>query len=468
MPTQRRTIAARIVPRALPLPLLACAVLAGCSQQYNGAWRFFDEDEPSSAKMAAATDGQRPVTTPSASADPEAARQPQPQRAGELPYQQPGSSAGNVMLVREESTPLRPESHAAAPISPGREAVRFIGQPAAGSAGRSMLPLALYGQVPAVGPASASPMDGPDNLRQVTFATEGADFDPDVSPDGSRIVFASTRHRQTSDIYLQKVDGTTVTQITNDPANDAMPRLSPDGRRVAFCSDRAGNWDIYVIDLGDGRGAPQAVQITSDATQDVHPSWSPDGKRLVYCTFGAQSGQWEMVVVDVDNPAAKRFIGYGLFPYWSPVQDRIVFQRARERGTRWFSVWTIDLVHGEGVRPTEIAASANAAAITPRWSPDGKSIVFCTVVNPDQAENARPRQADVWVISADGTQRQNLTQSRLLNVQPIWAADGSIYFVSNRAKDGVENIWALRPDRAGTVAENNKTASDSSAMVPTP
>jgi len=287
--------------------------------------------------------------------------------------------------------------------------------------------------------------DGMGNVQRVTFATEGADFDPAVTPDGKRLVFASTRHRANADLYVKRVGASAVTQLTNDPGKDVMPAVSPDGKLVAFASSRSGNWDIYLTDIAGG----QPIQMTNDPAAEIHPSFSPDGKWLAYCQFGEQSGQWELVLIELANPAVKRFIGYGLFPNWSPVGDRIVFQRARERGTRWYSVWTIDLVDGEAMRPTEVAASGNCAVITPDWSPDGRHIVFCTVM--EQAED-KAKQSDVWVVDVDGRNRTNLTRSRFTNLQPIWASDGSIFFTSNRSLADGENVWSLRPDRALQVA----------------
>ena len=70
-----------------------------------------------------------------------------------------------------------------------------------------------------------------------------------------------------------------------------------------------------------------------------------------------------------------------------------------------------------------------AAAITPSWSPDGKSIVFCTIVNPESdLHEDVPLQSDIWVIGTDGTGRTNLTRRRFANVQPVWASDGTIFF----------------------------------------
>ncbi len=313
---------------------------------------------------------------------------------------------------------------------------------------RSIGSMGLYGQVRTATHTRTSPLDGIHNLRQVTFTSEGADFDPDIDPSGTVLVYASTRHRETSDLYIKAVNGEALRQLTDDPANEVMPTFSPDGSRVAFASDRSGNWDIYVMETAGG----QPVQVTRDATDDFYPNFSRDGQKLIYSTFGTQSGQWEMVIVDLNNPATKRYIGHGLFPDWSPTQDKIVFQRARQRGTRWFSIWTLDLINGEPMNPTEIAASSNAAAITPDWSPDGKQVVFCTVIDPDAEDSLGPHQADIWLVNTDGTNRVRLTMGRFANILPNWAGNGTIFFTSDRSGEDMENIWSITPDRAQRLA----------------
>jgi len=326
-------------------------------------------------------------------------------------------------------------------------------------------PVDIYGDMPG-DRGQISSMDSTNQVRRISFTEEGADFDVTIDKSGEYLVYSSTRHRQTSDIYRQRVDGSAITQLTEDASNDVMPAISPDGKTIAFASDRSGNWDIYLMDANGG----PAVQLTSDRTHDISPSFSPDGKKIVYCSMGERSGQWQLVTIDVENPTTKRYIGHGLFPQWSPKGDTIVYQRARERGTRWFSVWTVELdERGEAGSPTEIVWSSDYACITPSWSPDGKAVVFCTVMNPDaDTQGDKPAESDVWIARADGSGRTRMTGGRFANLQPVWSGDNAIYFVSNRSAEGVENIWAIDPNDAVKVAfPNSEAKKTNTADVPT-
>jgi TolB protein len=304
----------------------------------------------------------------------------------------------------------------------------------------------VFGELDGAAPRDAKTISE-SGFAQHTFADEGYDSDVSVSPDGKWLVFASTRNNEHADIYLQRVGGLSVTQLTCDDASDAFPSFSPDGKQIAFCSTRAGTWDIYVMDL-DGKNA---TQITSGSSQDLHPSFSPDGKRLVYCSAGARSGNWELWTVNLTS-GEKKMIGQGLFPTWSPDKkcDRIAFQRARQRGSRWFSLWTLDVVDGEARRFTEIAASSNAAIVSPTWSPDGKRLAFATIVNPSRSKDADSQQ-DIWLIDADGSNRQRLTDGSGVNVNPFWSSDNRIFFVSDRS--GNECIWSAAAPRTEAIVD---------------
>jgi Tol biopolymer transport system component len=311
-------------------------------------------------------------------------------------------------------------------------------------------PYGFYGEIMAAGTQPGindESWTGLENLSQSSFALEGSDFDPCVTPDGERIVFASTQHTATANLYIKGVESRAVTQLTNDPADNVMPKVSPDGTRIAFASNRAGNWDLYVMPVTGGR----ALQVTSEPSAELHPTWSPDGTSLAFCRLGAVSGRWEVWVTGVQNTGISQFLTYGLFPEWCPVAgaagggaDRILFQRSRERGDRSFGVWTIDYKNGQASGATEVVASAVAACINPSWSPDGEWITFSTV--PSAAEwaasgDGRPTSANLWLVSSHGGGLVSLTSGGAVNLMPTWGPGNRLFFISDRG--GVENIWHM-------------------------
>jgi len=312
--------------------------------------------------------------------------------------------------------------------------------------------LTVFGEMPgreriAYKAVAASPM------TQHSFSTEGADADVDVSPDGRWLVYCSTQHSAQPDLYLKSIDGRAVTQLTSDPAADVQPCFSPDGRQVAFASCRSGNWDIWITGLEGG----QAVQITNSPLHEVHPSFSPEGRRLVFCLFNDKAGQWELWTLNLDQPAARRMIGTGLFPEWSPRGESIVYQKARQRGGRFFSIWRVDLRNGEPMFPVELAASSEMAFIQPSWAPGGDWITYGSAVVAPGAETTEDavatQRGDIWIMQADGSSVLRLTDGAGTHFGPVWSPDGRVFFSS--LQNGSENIWSARPlfDGGGSGSE---------------
>jgi Tol biopolymer transport system component len=302
---------------------------------------------------------------------------------------------------------------------------------------------------------AASPM------TQHTETVEGADFDVDASPDGSWLVFSSTRHSAQPDLYLKTANGRAVTQLTADPAADVQPSFSPDGKWIVFSSHRSGNWDLWLKSLQGG----QPIQITRSPLHEVHPSFAPDGRRLVYCLFNSRAGQWELWTLTLNQSGSRRVIGVGLFPEWSPVEDSIVYQRARERGGRWFSIWRIDLSNGEPTFPVEVAASSEMALIQPSWSPDGKWITYGSALLKGGEQfpgNQSPilTQGDIWIVAKDGSAPLKLTDGQGTNFGSAWSADQRIYFTSQQ--NGTENVWSAKPLLTG-IAQDSVNKQDSDA-----
>ncbi len=76
-------------------------------------------------------------------------------------------------------------------------------------------------------------------MRQITYVPGDAVAHSSLSPDGTRVAFASAAAGH-SDIWVQNVDGTAPRQLTNDAAADSWPVWSPDGEWIVFQAIFAG------------------------------------------------------------------------------------------------------------------------------------------------------------------------------------------------------------------------------------
>jgi len=121
--------------------------------------------------------------------------------------------------------------------------------------------------------------DGTEQTR-LTLSPLVQDAHPTWSPDGKQIAFASNRDGN-YEIYLMNADGTAPIRLTNSPGLDYGPAWSPDGKQIAFVTarddpapDKCGgrcNTEIYIIN-SDGSGLSR---LTNNPADDLAPAWKP-------------------------------------------------------------------------------------------------------------------------------------------------------------------------------------------------
>lgn len=91
------------------------------------------------------------------------------------------------------------------------------------------------------------------NLQDViVVTTNDDDTAPALSPNGRQVAFMSRRDGNW-EIYVINVDGTNLTRLTEEPAEDGLPAWSPDGRVIAFASRRGEEWAIWAVSSSGGK-----------------------------------------------------------------------------------------------------------------------------------------------------------------------------------------------------------------------
>ena len=309
---------------------------------------------------------------------------------------------------------------------------------------RSALFLALA--LGCAGPVETAFPEPEPPCTQVTLGLAGEDRDPELSPDGTQLVFASSSHDGRFSLLVKTVGQPAVTRVGPLPGNQRFPRFNPaDPKMLAYCSDETGSWVVHV--LPDWAGHPERrVTISDPNRSSLHPSWSPDGRRLAYCsTDDPAEGEWQIEVADlVDRKVMRLEAIDGLLPSWSPSGDRLAFQRMKRRDGWLSGLWTLELGPSGPRNVTCIFDNDDWAAINPAWSPDGRRLVFATVGKSRARAGVLDRADDLWIVDATGGSPTRLTTSAAGEWLPVWSSDGRIYFVSDR--NGASRIWSIRPE----------------------
>lgn len=136
---------------------------------------------------------------------------------------------------------------------------------------------------------------------------EGIQSYPAWSPDDSTIVY-TTGYRISSDkvieeLWLVNSEGKNPRPLVSNNFSNIQPDWSPDGEKIAFASDKSGNMDIWIVDK-DGRNIRQ---LTFDKSYDADPIWSPDGSKI--CFTSTRNGKMDIWVMDSDGGNPRQITG---------------------------------------------------------------------------------------------------------------------------------------------------------------
>jgi TolB protein len=251
------------------------------------------------------------------------------------------------------------------------------------------------------------------------------------------------------------------------PAHAAFPGKNG---KIAFMGGSGGG-GTYTIDP-DGSDQTLILPLTTQ------PVWSATGTRLAF--FDDHNNSISTANEDGSNVAIVCFClvtnAEGGFA-WSLDGSKIAYSEASICGecSDTFDIWS---VNSDGSGLTNLTNSPDDLDIWPDWSPDGTKVAFgkngrLATMNPDGSGSAllpgEPvgtapswspdgrrlayqvfdgTDTEVFVISADGTGRTQLTDNAVDDISPAWSPDGrKIAFVSRR--DGNAEIYIMNADGSG-------------------
>lgn len=274
-----------------------------------------------------------------------------------------------------------------------------------------------------------------------------------ISPDQAYIAYYDIQEGQ-DDIWVIPFGGGIPVRITNDPAQDRNPVWLPDDKRIVYSSDRNGVLQVC-IGFIDGRAPVQIISGDNDrSVVDI----SSDGQKILFSSSTEEADIWGVNITTGEELAITSDVGVELWPDASSDKRMIAFQSVKNPGAgrRIFN----GEIKSKSLTGGEEQNQMISNGFDPVWSPDGNSLAFL---------RSSGDRIDLWTFSVAGGFEKRLTTTgiqisgfttlpyhRYQESNYSWSSDGAgIAYCS--IESGVANLYIASADGANRMNLTNNT-----------
>jgi dipeptidyl aminopeptidase/acylaminoacyl peptidase len=169
-----------------------------------------------------------------------------------------------------------------------------------------------------------------DGTVETVLETDGQTGLQDISPDGDRILVASSHGGQIN-IYSHDLTSDETTQITDYERAASGAKYAPDGDRICYTTNESADYDNCDVYIADADGSnTRNLEIGATGAESVPVDWHPDGRRLLVFDNTPSLGRSGVYDLDADEVSWYTDPDSEESPQFFVDEERFVATRNRE------------------------------------------------------------------------------------------------------------------------------------------